>query len=290
MSYLIGRQTIYSIISNNVLDYITSNFSENQRLKNKNISDISVPTSLISSSSLLVECGSESCEKCRLKYPDDIDLCDGLCKCSITNTSIDTSLYFKTTMSINMKDIDVNVISESVQEEMINYESSITSSTNPNWKNAIMGIIPGQGGSLLGGVSGLFSGLVNRQPEITNDIKSELTSAITSIAFEYSQSINQIITSSQDIQISGSGVKVHNVSLDMLNDITMKASINNSLNAIDSITNTFMDDIQEEISQEFSSVFQSAFDDNKQLIISGGLFIICVITLWIILVIKKSLS
>ena len=86
----------------------------------------------------------------------------------------------------------------------------------------------------------------------TNTISEKINKTVYNVSQLYLNSINQLISSSQTIQLYGTGIKAKNISLSSLQDITMSASESNcsdnsgdtSLNCIDGqvsdITNSLM--------------------------------------------------
>ena len=320
MSYIEGRKNILSIISNSVLKNILEKNTLNSKLlKEKNINNLQdgdntsiffgMPNNLSLNTTISVTCGdSIKCKNCldnnQYKTPEDIKKlqetdCFGLCSCNISNVNLLSNLLFSTGINVNLDNTTTNNIYSDIKDTMSNLSLSETTTTQTNWLTTIL---VGTGIGILGGglAGGFLGGIITKDmtDKLFNSVDSNFTSVIKSISILYNQSINQLIVSSQILELQGSGIKVHNISLQTLQDINMAAiqnscSVPNSciINQIDTITNAFMASlISNEVNSSFVNLFTNAFQQNKKLIIYTVVFILSFILLYIYFIIKKALS
>jgi hypothetical protein len=326
MSYLTTQKNLYSIISNEVIDYIKNNYSQNNQVKKyakngniylEKINDskpyhTSIPQSMVNTNFIDIDCGNndngDNCTSCLMKfgitqdqlknYSDNIknitsiqnNECSGVCSCNITNVSLSTHLIFTTSVSINSADIDSKKIYNNVRTSLTTVNKSESTSQNYNWMLALAGAPLG----LIGAGIGALSTWEN--PTITKDIEEKIKSIILNLTMFYSQTINQIIINNQDLVVKGTGIKVHNISIDSLNDIVFTASITNCsdnncvASDINDVANYVMNQIQDNISGEVIGLFKNAYNQNKSMIFTSIGFIILMIFLWLFLIIKKASS
>lgn len=323
MSYLQGRRNIYSLISSSVINYIRDNNSENNNLKATGVNDqvfLGIPNNLVSSTTLYAECGDDSskCVKCMNEFGIDSTMlekdnykkniekinnvrnneCFGVCSCQFTNVSLSTNLIFTTGVNINMtKDVTQNIV-DSVKNSMTKInKSESTSGDNYNWQYALLG---GGAGGVLGGPLGVLGGAgigaiaSALSPEISHDVEQSLAKVVSSMFTLYSNTINQLITSSQEVVVKGTGIKVHNISLESIQDITLSASQQDCgsgdcvMNDINELTNNLMKSLQKNISTQFSDMFTYAFNQNKTLIIVCVIFVTLTMLLWFFLLFKTA--
>ena len=325
MSYLQARKNIYSIITNTVMNHIKDKYAMNNTLlKYGNNVDvfIGMPTNLISSTTLIADCDngniSSECVKCLLNNgvkssmidkdnynnKNNFDFvstirktkCSGVCSCKITNVSLSTNLIFATGVNINGADMDISTITNNVMTAMTNVDKTESSTETRNWLMTLCGL----SGVVFGGPPGAIAGLiiagiaVELSPTILKDVQEDIRKTVSNISMLYVNSINQLISSSQEIIISGTGISVHNISMKSIQDIVMTASEQNCGNgncvvdSINSIANKLIQKLTNNISNQFSGMFSYAFEQNKTLIISGSIFILGIIFMWVFLLFKKA--
>ena len=307
MSYLQGKKNIFSIISGVVINNIKNNKSLNNTLLMDKPSQqvfLGVPTNLISSTSLVADCGNDTsineCFNCIInsgispsqmeedQYLKNIinindkrnNECAGVCTCKITNISLESNLIFATGVNINGNDINSSELYNQVVKAFSTVNKNSTNSKNYNWLWALMG------------GTGLLIALTN--PEEINNVEEEIKQTISNMSMLYSNTINQLISSSQTMIIQGTGIKVHNISLKSVQDITMTASQTNcgdgtciSTN-INTITNSLMNSLQSSISSQITKMFTYAYEQNKTLIFGTIIFIVFFIFLYIYLIFKRA--
>ena len=208
--------------------------------------------------------------------------CSGLCSCNFTNVSLSTNLLFTTGVNVNLTDTDTEKIYENIKLSQTNVDKSGSSSESTNWLPALLG------------VPGIIYAVEN--PTISKDAEINMKKVISNISLLYANTINQLITSSQELVVKGTGIKVHNISLESIQDITMTASQKNCgsgdclLNNLNDLTNNLMSDLQKDITNKIKSSFAGAFDKNKNLIIGGGIFVFLTMLLWFFLLFKRASS
>tara|TARA_B110000908_G_scaffold168744_2_gene224326 strand:- start:35 stop:979 length:945 start_codon:yes stop_codon:yes gene_type:complete len=311
MSYLQGKKNIYSLISSSVIDYIKDTSSINNKLLTDSGGSgtvfLGIPNNLVSSTTLLAQCGNGNdtakCTKCLNnfgitddmmtgdKYVTNLDVinkirkneCFGVCSCNISNVSLETNLIFSTGVNINSNDINNSDIVNSIKDKMTSVNKSTSSGKHYNWLWALMG------------VSGVV--IAATTPTISKDVEDSLKKTVSNIAMMYSNTINQLITSSQEMVIQGTGVRVHNISMSSIQDITMTASQQDcgqsgtcTVTNINDLTNNLMASLTKNISEQFTGMFSYAFKQNKTLIIAAGVFITLTMFLWFFLLFKKAAS
>ncbi len=327
MSYLEGRKNIYSIISNEVVNYIKDELSLNKQLnkytqngqitleKDMYVFDTrtqpftGIPQNLVTSTSLYTECGNDDngvqCIECLKKFDiTDADLlpnnyenniekinyiknnqCSGACSCNISNVSLSSHLIFTTGVNINAEDISVNDIYTNVYESMTSLNRNDSTEKSKNWWLTVFG-----------GSRNIDPRFRDATITVSKNVEQEIKKVISNIGVMYAQSINQLITNSQQVVVKGTGIKVHNISIKSLNDITFSASISSCggedcvVRSLNDITNSFISEIQENISSQFIDMFKYAFEENKKLIIAAAIFIGLFICIWVFLIFKKATS
>jgi hypothetical protein len=333
MSYLIGRENLFSTISNAVVNHIKKTTAANDKMVKYASNGIlslqatdstnpvfaGIPTNLVTNASLYADCGNsdkgEKCIECMktfgitdddllgdnyLKNMDTIksikdNECFGSCSCNVSNVSLSSHLIFTTGVNINSRDMDTNEIYESVNKSLTTVKKDETKTDSEvNWMWLLCGLAPVPGSAVFGlAASGVFD-----KPTTTINMELDIKKVIANMSIMYSQTINQLITTSQEFVIKGTGIKVHNISIQSLNDITMSASLsdcNNNddgcvYNSLNSVTNKIMNEISNNITYEVTGMIKYAFDKNKNIIIAGGSFILITLFLWFFLLFKKAAS
>lgn len=316
MSFLIGKSNLSAIISKNMIEYTQQKYSLNLTDQSSDLPNkyTSMPTNLISTSTIKVNCGDNyKCSECLINqnidisnYNKNIDIinnsqnneCFSVCSCNLSSIDLNNNLVFLVGTSINYTQADKQNIATNVESDITTFTSSKTSSKEaPNWTSAIMG---GGAGAILGGPEGLVAGaalgaldtgfnyLFN--PKYDTNITSNATSTINSVSESFQNTINQMISSAQELTIEGSGIKIKNVSLKSIQDITMKSEqINSALNDFtNSISNTLSN--PNLITQKTTlNMLTYIWDQNKNLVIGMGIVVLCSLLIWIYLEIKNAL-
>jgi hypothetical protein len=322
MSYISGKKNLYSLISNEVIKYHKSNIQSQSINKELNTQYIKVlkdpdqptlfindPKNLISNSSLNINSSSQNCLYCLLhngitqddlstsdSYIKNIDNinkvrnseCQGVCTNNIENINLSTNLLFSTGVSINLDNATTKTISDNISNKL----SSISKQTSHDNSGP-------NGLWLLFGIAGVLPFMLS--PTDTNTINEQVKKSVYNISQLYSNTINQLISSSQNVTILGSGVKVKNVSLSSIQDITMSASQANCADgstaqlscvdgSISDITNSLLSVAFKGISSTSSSLLSYAFNQNKTLIfVLIGVVVVSTV-LYLYLLINKSLN
>jgi hypothetical protein len=331
MSYLKGRQNIFSIISGAVLNSIKKK-TLNDQLKSDNLLKgqlktdnvfLGVPNNFISNTMLHITCGNEKnkdCFECMKlngitedmlegdNYIQNIEginkvrntQCSGLCSCEFSNISLSSHLIFSTGVNINGNNINHDEISESVRKSITEFSQTKDSSETHNYLWAILGGVSGgmasggPGGAILG--ASVAAGAEFLNPSNYNDIQKKVNATVSNISMLYAATINQLISSSQEMVIKGTGVKVHNISIKSIQDIVMKASQENCagrcvMSDVNDITNHYMNVLQEmqvELSKQVTGMFTYAYNENKDLIYGAVIFIVGIILAYFYLLFKKA--
>ena len=318
MSFIKGKQNLYSIISNSIIKHVKNKQNDFLLSKLKSFPDSGtkykgMPTNLIVISSLNVNCGeSDECYKCMkifgvtddnltgdnyLKNKESIDKirnnqCLGSCTCNIENISLSDTLIFDIGYTINGTDDDNNSIVADITNEMTTYSTDDSSSTSRNWLPLLLGLLPVPGSAVFGAAFVLAGG----SDTVTNKIKDDMTRVVTNINLVFNQTINQLLTSIQIVEIQGTGIQVKNVSLSTIQNAILTATLSASCtdgscidNDLTNITNTLITSLLEGISTTFNSSLQYAYDQNKTLIIGTIIFLVTIICLYIFLIIKKAI-
>ena len=320
MSYIQGKKNIYSLISSSIINHIKSQSLNNTLLKNKDSIEledstsnqqlfVSQPKTLIANSEINLNCGdTPNCLTClknnnitddMLKgdnYKQNIDVinklqntnCDAVCSCNIKNVNLSSNLLFSVGVNINSQAIDSQKIANDIYSRISTRQSSSSSKTEAN--NSYYWLLLGA------------PGLLGLQPDIDqNSITESLKKTVYNISQLYSNTINQLITSSQTIILSGTGIKAKNISLTTVQNIVMNASQQNCSgtdpnaglvcvdNQISDITNQLMTSAIKSM-QYGTSILSYTYQQNKTLIwLLIGLFTGSLI-LYLYLVIRKSLK
>lgn len=308
MSYLQGKKNLYSLISSTVINYIKDTKSMNNKLLKSSPDGqvfLGIPNNLVSSTTLFANCGNESdpkeCTKCLNtfgisddmlqgdKYTENIDTinkyrkneCFGVCSCNITNVSLSTNLIFSTGVNINSTDLNNQDLMDQVKTALTTVNKSESSSKSYNWLYSLLGA----GGAIYAATN----------PTNYKDIEETVKKVVTNMTMLYSNTINQLITSSQEVVIQGTGVLVHNISMESVQNITMTASQQDCgtggdcmISNLNNLTNQLMSSLTDAISQTFTGMFTYAFEQNKTLIIAASIFIAGTLFLWVFLLFKKA--
>lgn len=313
MSFLIGKSNLASIISKNMIQYTRDNFS----LTNSSMPSVytTMPTNLISTSTIKINCGNnDQCLRCLQNQNIDIDnyvnnidiidntrnnICSSVCSCNIDNIDLDNSLVFLVGTSINYTDQDKQNISNNIRDELTNVTSSESSEKeSPNWTATVMG---GGAGAILGGPEGLIAGAAVGaigtgldyafNPVYNKTISENVQNTISNVSESFQNTINQMISSAQELKLDGTGIKVKNVSLKSIQDITMKSSQVNS--ALNNLTNSISDTISDPnnaVQKTTQNMLSYIWEQNKNLVITMGIVVGLVFIIWIYLEIKTALK
>lgn len=314
---------------------LSTDFTFANTINANNISyDLSRPKNLASTSNININCtdNNNNCKLCleniagisieKLNnYIDNkneieqakVDKCSGICTCEISNIDINTNLLFTVGTNINFTDEINTTISKKIVSDITTGGTDINKTTTYNnnwWALAGVGIA---GAAFTGGASiaaALAAGTAGATGaigyEATSkdyvDIEKNVKNVVQRMSSLYTNSINQLITSSQVLQIEGTGVKVHNVSIQSIQNILMKAaqincSSDNNIdpencisNSLTDLTNSIMKRMVNEMQSTQESLLKSVWNANKKIIyISVGFFGVLFI-LYIYLIIKKALS
>ena len=320
MSFIKGKQNIYSIISNSIVKNIQT--TQNNYIRSIASSQLGVfpdsgqnykgmPTNLIVISSINANCGeSQECSNCMkifgitdnnlqgdnyLENKDKIDKirnnqCLGSCTCNIQHINTSNTFVFSVGYSIDGNDATTNSITENIIKEMQTYDSSTASTTSRNWLPALLGIADlGLG---LGGLGYVLSG---NSDTITNKIKDQMSRVVNSISMVFNQTINQLLTSVQTLEIQGTGIQIKNVSISTVQNAVLSAIENSTCtentcinNDLSDITNTLINTLLTGISTDFLNVWKYAYEQNKTLIYATIIFLVVIIAIYIILIFKKA--
>jgi len=195
---------------------------------------------------------------------------------------------------------------------------STTTSTNMGWVGAIFGgaalgalgaltvvtggaagaaLAGGIAGAEVGGVAAVFGGLFD--DNYSNELNSHFEKMITDVSWNYQQSINQLLVTTQIMQIKGTGIKVKNVSIQNLQNAVLTAIETNCTNNVDdcavSALNTITshvlsgkDGLVNNINTTFEGTFKYAFKQNKSLIWGTAIFIIMTGLIYVFLLFKRA--
>jgi hypothetical protein len=308
MSYLQGKKNLYSLISSSVINYIKDTKSMNNELLKSSPNGqvfLGIPNNLVSSTTLFANCGNDStpkeCTKCLNtfditddmlqgdKYTENIDVinklrkneCFGVCSCNVTSVSLSTNLIFSTGVNINSTDLNNQDLMDQVKSSLTSVNKSESSSKSYNWLYSLLGA----GGAIYSATN----------PTNYNDIEDTVKKIVTNMTMLYSNTINQLITSSQEVVIQGTGIRINNISMESIQNITMTASQQDCgpdgkcmVSNINDLTNQLMQSMTDAISQTFTGMFSYAFQQNKTLIIAASVFITGTLFLWVFLLFKKA--
>ena len=312
---------MYALLSSSIINHIKSQSLNDTLLKNQDIVKIedstkeqlfvSQPKSLIANSEINLNCGDTiNCLTClknnnmsddMLKgenYNKNIDSinnlyknnCEAVCTCNIKYVNLSSNLFFSVGVNINSQAIDSQKIADDIYSRISTKSKSTSSGTEPN--NNYYWLLLGAPGALAMGL----------QPSVDKEsITESINKTVYNISQLYSNTINQLITSSQTIILSGTGIKAKNISLTTVQNIVMAASQQNcygqNTNAdlicvddqISDITNQLLQSAIK--SMEYgTSILSYAYQQNKTLIwMLLGLFVGTVI-IYIYLTIHKALK
>ena len=341
MSFIKGKKNLYSLINNSIINHIQKKSLNNTLLKDKNkvkinqindqsnqpvYSDPSVPTlfisqpkNLISNSNINIDCdNSGKCLQCIINntsltsdmlvgdnYNKNIDIinnerngeCASVCKCDISYVNLETNLLFSVGVNINFTKNDSKTVTDSIISNLTTRtaSSSSSSSYNPNYFWLLLGVFDG------GLLPGLLLALTTGSDSTTNTISENINKTVYNISQLYLNSINQLISSSQTIQLYGTGIKAKNISLSSLQDITMSASESNcsdssgdtSLNCIDGqvsdITNSLMSIALTSLNYS-EGLLSYMYNQNKTIIWVLLTIVVVFLFLYVFLLIKKALK
>lgn len=320
MSYIQGKKNLYSLISSSIINHIKSQSLNNTLLKNKDYVEIedsnannqlfvSQPKSLIANSEINLNCGdTNNCLAClknnnisddmlkKDNYKQNIDVinnlqqtkCDAVCSCNIKNVNLSSNLLFSVGVNINSQAIDSQKIANDIYSRISTRQSSTSSNTETN--NSYYWLLLGT------------PGLLGLHPDINQtSITESLNKTVYNISQLYSDTINQLITSSQTITLSGTGIKAKNISLSTVQNIVMNASQqncsgsdpNSGLICVDSqindITNQLMSSAIKSM-QYGTSILTYTYEQNKNLIWSLLFLFVGSIILYVYLLIHKALK
>ena len=331
MSFIKGKQNLYSIISNSVIKQIQTiqqknilsnpNFKLYDTVSNPNsfndpsnnpnsFNDPSnnpnsfngMPTSLIVTSSLNIDCGDVvNCYNCMKmfgitddnltgnNYSKNIDLinnirnnqCAGSCSCNIQKIDLSDTMIFAVGYSINGDSSDVTDITNNIIQEMTTYNSS--SKSTSNWLYSFLG------------VPGITYGTAPDAGVVAKNINDSMKRVVKNITLLFNQTINQLLTSVQILEIRGTGIQIKNLSLSTVQNITMSAIQNDNCRGgmcidddLSSIVNNLVSTLSTSIQGSFSTSWQYAYQQNKALIIGAIIFIPLLIGLYLFLIFKKA--
>lgn len=313
MSYLEGRKNVFSLISGCIINHVKKKYAINNQIKQSLISTsdttpnvfLGIPKNLVSTSLLTANCGNSTnnlkCLDCMKTYGiTDTMLsgnnyitninainnvrnneCFGMCSCNFSNISLDSNLIFTTGSSINGTDLNTSEIADDVKQSMQSYNKSEASGKTYNWLYAILG------------VPGLIYAATN--PTYSKAIDETVKSAVSNMSMLYANTINQLISSSSEITITGTGIKIHNISISSIENAIMLSTQTNcgqnntcvSTN-INNVTNTLMQSLQDSVTTQFQSMFTYAFKQNQTLIIYAVIFVVGTLFLYFYLLFKKA--
>lgn len=316
--FINAKKNILYVINNAVLSEIKSqSLNKNlikQNIKNLGISspDInsnnttnSLPNSLISTSLMLVNCGSNDCMSCissntnldvntmMKDYEKNIDkinkarngVCKGLCNCTIQNVNLLKNLIFAVNTSIDgINDITTNNILKKAQDSISSMSKSVkTSSESPSPYWWLLGVGPG-----------IIASSFPTKYDIT--INQDAKSFVKNMYESYRQHINQSIYSSQTMVLEGSGIEVKNVSLGSIQNVVLQSILSNCPNStcngdnLNNIADNIIGKINNQISDSISGMFLGAFNENKPLLIGAGVFISIIIIIYITSIFRKAIQ
>lgn len=280
-----------------------------------------IPQNLVTSTTIYSDCGNDDngiyCIDCLKKFDiTDNDLspnnyanniekinniknnqCSGACSCNISNVSLSSHLIFTTGVNINAADINTNEVYKGVKDALTSVDKNISRTESVNWLWGLCGLVGTVATAGIGAVAagaGIAGAAAN--PEIGIEVEEKIKKVISNMSAMYSQTINQLITNSQNLVVKGTGIKVHNISIKSLNDIVLSASISDCrggdciMASLNSITSDFISEIQKDISFQIKDMFKYAFKQNMNLIFAGGIFITVTMLLWFFLLFKKATS
>lgn len=313
MSYIKGRQNIYSIITNSFTDELrTQSMKQISNLQDSGGTDSDftsgMPNSLLSMSFINADCGNpnnnEQCLECLKTHGGytEADLtgdnynknlskinslrnneCFGNCSCSITNVNFTNNLIYSIGYNINSDHIDTNKIYENVKNQMESQSSDTKTTKSKNWLPALLGV-PGTIFAAAGG-----------SEKITTDISQQIQKVINNISITYSQTINQLLLSSQVLQIKGTGIKVKNISFKNLQNAVLTALESNCqggsncvINELNDITNKLIVQLTDGINKNISGMFDFVYQQNAPLIRGTVAFIILISGLYFFMLFKRS--
>ena len=329
MSFIQGKKNIYAIISNEVIKHYINPQSINKSFDTQSVDvlkdtsppptlDVTIPKNLISHVSLDIKNNSNQCLICLNNnkvtttgyitpqdYKSNLNkintlrngICKGVCTNDIQNINLSTNLLFSTSASINGIDGEtVSHITSAVNDRLSSLEKNTTSNTSHNYLWLLLGLVDPVNGLAAGITGSVLSG------STTNTINENINTSVYNISQVYSNTINQLISSAQTLTIIGSGVKVKNISLSSLQDITMNASQTNCSdsgnysdaqcinNSISDITNTLLTNAFNNIANVSTSLLGYAYQQNKTLIFVILGFLALSLFIFVFLLIKRTLK
>lgn len=312
MSFLKGKSNLSAIISKNMIQYTKDNFSLNSSNNPLNVYT-TMPTNLISTSTLKINCGNTSqCSTCLKNNNIDIDdynidimnktrdnECFSVCSCKLTNIDLENNLVFLVGTSINYTAKDRENIASNIRNDIMSVSKTESSEKESiNWTNAVLAsgagaILGGPTGALASAaISAIGTGLDDYfNPVYNSTISENVSSTISNVSESFQNTINQLISSSQDFTIEGTGIKVKNVSLQSLQDITMKSSqVNSTLNNLTNSISDTISDPKNAVSKTTISMLDYIWEQNKKLVITMAVVFILLFVIWIYLEIKTVLK
>jgi hypothetical protein len=223
-------------------------------------------TTLMSSviQQLIVQCGSgDYCKKCIDKFPNiKIDKiretsCAGLCLCDIENINMKTTIVWKPSQEINTSDLtsSINKIVEEVKKEMSDKYG---------------------------------------ETDISNEYNQTITDIITKVNINSKQIINQMMNSSQSIQLTGAGITLSIINIDVTINSIMEAIAgvcqNNELCGINNIIQQDMSIVQKKVQKDVETSFSFIWKKIKIYAISALIFFGVILLTIIFLLIFKAVK
>lgn len=295
----------------------------------------SMPTSLLNVSLVNVNCGNNNgeCLSCLLKNgvaEDEIsdrmnkvrkENCFGVCSCSIENVDMNNTLLFSSNHVVNdVTDSFVERVKKTMHSQILDASSQMTSTSTKRWgwAGAIFGgaalgalgaltvatggaagaaLAGGVAGAEVGGAAAVLGDLFGK--DTTNTLNSHFEKLITDVSWNYQQSINQLLVTTQVMKIKGTGIKVRNISIQNLQNAVLTAIETNcannydscaisSLNTITSRVLSGKNGLVNNINTTFEGSFKYAFKKNKSLIWGTAIFIIMTGLIYVFLLFKRA--
>lgn len=311
MSFIKGKQNLYSTVSNSIIQQIKTihekNIKSNPSFKLYDQSYQSntingMPTTLLVTSVANIECGDPvNCYNCmklfgitdntlinynkNLNTINDIrnNQCFGLCSCNVQNINLSNTLVFAVGYNINGSDIDTQDIYNNTINELTHYNSTSTSTTS--WLNSFLG------------VPGVTYGTHPDPGVVEKEVHDDMTRLVDNITLIFNQTINQLLSSSQTLEIKGTGIQIKNLSITTIQNATLSAIENNNCvggtcidDTMANIVNTLITTLSNSIQTGFDSSWKYAYEQNKNLLIGAAIFIPLLIILYVFLLFKKAAS
>ena len=325
MSFLITRQNIYSMLTNaisNTLQQESTNKLKNKlknvknNLKSVNSDDNSslppaMPTTLLNISLINIECGDETkCVECLQMFmdkqklvPENVKMnnseistikqnqCFGQCVCNIENVDLNTNLLFSVGYSIDGSDSNrVSSIYSSFTNTIFNSKTTqTTGGGDVDWLLVVTGVVTGGLSAQLQLSTG---GIPFTTPKtLSNDVQQQLVKTIIQLSEVYNQTITQLLSSAQILEIKGTGIKVKNVSIKNIQNAVLTAIQSTDTNIVDGLNNistSFVSEIQNNINNSFTDILTNVYTDNKILIWGCIILTVGFFILYIVLLYKKA--